>query len=83
MPASTASPPSAALVSFDSTIKANISVAPPIDVVTIRPDGFRVTSQVRVREDDTYFVDLRRHWGEGLRRVFTEAPDPPWYLAAG
>ena len=70
-----------ALVSFDSTIKANISVAPPIDLVTVRADDYRVGWQVRVKEDDAYFSELRRHWGEGLRRVFAEAPDPPWQLS--
>jgi putative proteasome-type protease len=71
-----------ALVSFDSTIKANISVAPPIDVVTLRSNQCRVSAHVRVDDDDPYFIDLRRHWGEGLRRVFTDAPSPPWCRSA-
>jgi putative proteasome-type protease len=70
-----------ALVSFDSTIKANISVAPPIDVVICRTDACRVALQQRVRDNDAYFLALRQHWGDGLRRVFTEAPDPPWHLS--
>jgi putative proteasome-type protease len=70
-----------ALVSFDSTIKANISVAPPIDLVAYRKDAFRVASQQRIREDDPYFLELRRHWGEGLKRVFADSPDPPWRLS--
>jgi putative proteasome-type protease len=69
-----------ALVSFDSTIKANISVAPPIDLVIYRAESFRVASQQRVRDDDPYFNALCRHWGEGLRKVFAEAPEPPWTL---
>lgn len=69
-----------ALVSFDSTIKANISVAPPIDLVIYRADTFRVGTHQRVRDDDPYFNSLCRHWGAGLRRVFAEAPDPPWAL---
>ncbi len=67
-----------ALVSFDSTIRANISVAPPIDLAIYRRDGFCITSRQRIEEDDPYFKALRRHWGEGLKRVFSEAPDPPW-----
>ena len=69
-----------ALVSFDSTIKANISVAPPIDLLIYRRDGFRVASRQRIAEDDPYFKALRRHWGEGLKRLFSEAPDPPWRI---
>jgi putative proteasome-type protease len=72
-----------ALVSFDSTIKANVSVAPPIDLVIYQVDTFRVACQQRVREDDPYFVELRRHWGEGLRRLFADVPNPPWRLPAG
>ncbi len=67
-----------ALVSFDSTIKANISVAPPIDLVVYKADAFRVALHQRVGDNDPYFNALCRHWGEGLRRVFAEAPDPPW-----
>lgn len=74
-----------ALVSFDSTIKANLSVAPPIDVVIYEKDAFQIAAQHRIHDNDPYFLDLRKHWGEGLRRVFAEAPEPRWQLhtAAG
>lgn len=71
-----------ALVSFDSTIKANLSVGPPIHMVAYRAETFRIATQQRVPEDDPYFNELCRHWGEGLRRVFAEAPDPPWRMEA-
>lgn len=71
-----------ALVSFDSTIKANISVAPPIDLLIYRKDTFKVATHQRIVENDPYFLTLCQHWGEGLRRVFAEAPDPPWRQAA-
>lgn len=71
-----------ALVSFDSTIKANLSVGPPIDIVGYRANTLRLALQQRVREDDSYFNDLCRHWGEGLRTVFAAAPDPPWEMDA-
>ena len=71
-----------ALVSFDSTIKANISVAPPIDLLIYRKDAFTVATHQRIAENDPYFLKLRHHWGEGLRRVFADAPDPPWRQSA-
>lgn len=71
-----------ALVSFDSTIRANISVAPPIDLLIYERDSFRVACRRRIGDDDPYFVQLRRDWGEGLRRVFAAVPDPPWPLAS-
>ena len=67
-----------ALVSFDSTIRANISVAPPIDLVIYKSDSFRIASQQRIRDDDPYFNELSRHWSDGLRRLFAGAPDPRW-----
>ena len=67
-----------ALVSFDSTIRANISVGPPIDLVIYEGDSFRVGTQLRVDKDDSYFASLRQHWSDGLKRVFSEAPDPTW-----
>lgn len=67
-----------ALVSFDSTIKSNISVALPIDVVVVPADACHATIRYRVTEDDAYFKSLRRHWGEGLRRIFSELPEPEW-----
>lgn len=72
-----------ALVSFDSTIKANISVAPPIDLLIYAKDSFTIGCRRRITEDDPYFRSLRREWGEGLRRVFAAVPDPPWSLVEG
>jgi putative proteasome-type protease len=69
-----------ALVSFDSTIKANISVAPPIDLLIYQADSFQVGCRRRIGVDDPYFVQLGRGWGEGLRRVFAEVPNLPWSI---
>lgn len=70
-----------ALVSFDSTVKANISVGLPIDLVIYPRNTFRIATRLRVEEGDPYYNRLCNHWGEGLRRVFAEAPDPPWAAA--
>jgi putative proteasome-type protease len=66
------------LISFDSTIKSNISVGLPIDMLWYPNDGLRVGVQQRIREGDPYFSMLRQRWGGGLRRVFGELPDPDW-----
>ncbi|MCY7386890.1 MAG: proteasome-type protease [Burkholderiales bacterium] len=66
------------LISFDSTIKSNISVGLPIDMLWYPRDSFRVGVQQRLREGDPYFSMLRQRWGGGLRRVFGELPDPDW-----
>jgi putative proteasome-type protease len=66
----------AALVSFDSTMRSNISVAPPIDLVVYRRDTYRAHHQAEVAEDDEYFRSLRKRYGDGLSRVFDRLPDP-------
>ncbi|QJR11469.1 hypothetical protein DSM104443_02546 [Usitatibacter rugosus] len=66
------------LISFDSTMKSNISVGLPIDMLWYPRDSFRVGLQQRIRENDPYFTMLRTRWGGGLRRVFADLPDPDW-----
>jgi len=66
------------LISFDSTMKSNISVGLPIDLLWYPRDSLRVGLQHRVREGDPYFTMLRSRWRGGLRRVFSELPDPDW-----
>ena len=66
------------LISFDSTMKSNISVGLPIDMLWYPRDSLRVGLQQRIRENDPYFTMLRTRWGGGLRRVFAELPDPDW-----
>jgi putative proteasome-type protease len=66
------------LISFDSTMKSNISVGLPIDMLWYPRDSLRVGMQHRIREGDPYFTMLRSRWGGGLRRVFSELPDPDW-----
>jgi len=66
------------LISFDSTMKSNISVGLPIDLLWYPRDSLRVGMRQRIREGDPYFTMLRSRWGGGLRRVFSELPDPDW-----
>jgi putative proteasome-type protease len=67
-----------ALVSFDSTMRSNLSVGLPLDVAIVQRDALRVSFQHRVGLDDPYFASLREGWGQGLRRVFNELPAPGW-----
>lgn len=66
------------LISFDSTVKSNISVGLPIDMLWYPNDSLKVGVQQRIRDGDPYFSMLRQRWGGGLRRVFAELPDPDW-----
>jgi putative proteasome-type protease len=66
------------LISFDSTMKSNISVGLPIDLLWYPRDSMRVGLQQKIKEGDPYFTMVRSRWGGGLRRVFAELPDPDW-----
>ena len=66
------------MVSFDSTMRSNISVGLPIDLVVYERDALRVKMQRRVDDTDPYFQMIHTQWGEGLRRVFGQLPDPDW-----
>jgi putative proteasome-type protease len=66
------------LVSFNSTMRSNLSVGPPIELLAYEKDALRVTQRQRFTENDPYFAEIGRFWSAGLRRVFAEAPDVPW-----
>ena len=66
------------IVSFDSTMRSNISVGLPIDLVVYETDALKIKVQKRIEESDEYFRMIHTQWGEGLRRVFAELPNPDW-----
>jgi len=66
------------LISFDSTIRSNLSVGMPIDLFMYHTDSFSHDCQIRITETDPYFNALRKGWSEGLKKVFAELPDPAW-----
>jgi putative proteasome-type protease len=66
------------IVSFDSTMRSNISVGLPIDLVVYESDALRIKMQRRIEESDPYFQMIHTQWGEGLRRVFAQLPNPEW-----
>lgn len=71
------------LISFDSTIRSNLSVGLPIDMLLYQADSFAPAEAHRIERDDPYFNKLRKAWGEGLRRVFGKLPDADWFDQAG
>ncbi|MEJ6397468.1 proteasome-type protease [Yoonia sp. 208BN28-4] len=63
------------LVSFDSTIKSNLSVGLPLDYVTYERDKFVIGRQGRITDDDPYYLTVSNGWGEALRMAFGQLPD--------
>ena len=66
------------LVSFDSTMRSNLSVGLPVDLVCYERDSLRLTHVRRFDEHDPYMTRLRQQWGEGVRRAFAELPRLEW-----
>lgn len=63
------------LVSFDSTIKANLSVGLPLDLQVYENDSFRIGEERRIPFDDPYFNKISTGWGEALKEAFGSLPD--------
>jgi putative proteasome-type protease len=68
-----------ALISMDSTLRSNLSVGLPLDLLVYEKDSLRVTRFVSIDHDNAYFEMIHRTWGERLRQVFGEIPDPDWH----
>jgi len=66
------------LVSFDSTMRSNLSVGMPIDLLCYESDSFSARLRHRFEEGDPYFTTLSKEWSEGVRSVFRRMPDHVW-----
>jgi len=62
------------LVSFDSTMKANLSVGMPIDFQVYQTDSLRKGREARIESGDAYFAALSDDWGTALREAFARLP---------
>lgn len=66
------------LVSFDSTMRSNLSVGLPIDLACYDKDSLRIGHTRRFDEQDTYMRSLRQSWSEGVKRAFAQLPNLDW-----
>ncbi|MDO5767906.1 MAG: peptidase [Psychrobacter sp.] len=67
----------ALMLSFDSTIRSNLSVGMPIDLVIYHNDSLLIPEGRRIDEDDDYFNTVRRQWSNALRQALIEMPECP------
>ena len=63
------------LLSFDSTIKANLSVGLPLDVQVYEKDSFQKGQERRIDQDSIYFQQISSGWGDALKHAFASLPD--------
>ena len=68
-----------ALISMDSTMKSNLSVGLPLDLLCYERDSLRVTRRTLIDARDEYFSSIRGLWGEQLKKVFNELPEPHYW----
>ena len=67
------------MVSFDSTLKANLSVGLPLDMMVIERDAFEPTHEKRIESTDAYFQAVSHRWSDALRNAFHSLPDSSFY----
>ena len=67
-----------ALVSMDSTLKSNLSVGLPLDLLVYREGSYQSAQIVCIDEHNPYFQMIHSTWGQRLREVFEGITDPVW-----
>lgn len=65
------------LVSFDSTLKSNLSVGLPLDLLFYENDAFKVSLKKRIAQDDQYYRTISDGWSSALKAAFASLPDFP------
>lgn len=63
------------LVSFDSTLKANLSVGMPLDLMVVERDSFVPLHEKRFERSDPYFQKVSSNWGAALKNALEALPD--------
>lgn len=66
------------LVSMDSTMRSNLGVGMPIDILLVRPDALDAELDYRIEAGEPYFHDLRSRWSAALRAAHQSIPRPPY-----
>ncbi len=68
-----------ALISFDSTMRSNVSVGPPLDLLIYRRGSLKKDFTIRLEDDDPYLQAIRDGWGGAIHKAFHDiSHDPGW-----
>lgn len=71
------------LISMDSTMRSNLGVGLPIDLIVVRPDALKPEVEHRIEAGEPYFHDLRERWSAALRKAHNDIPAPPYGKGPG
>lgn len=67
-----------AMVSMNSTIRSNVTVGPPIDLLVYETDSLQERNRICLNEDDAFYRELAERWNEGLQTALANLPAFPW-----
>ncbi|MDA9909689.1 peptidase [Gammaproteobacteria bacterium] len=67
-----------ALVSMDSTMRSNLTVGPPIEMIVYPSDTYNLSNHHRFEEDDEYLRELKKSWDSRLKEAFHQLPPLAW-----
>ncbi len=70
-----------ALISMDSTLRSNLTVGMPLDLLVYREGSHQVTLRKRITDDEPYFRSVREGWSNSLREAYRAMPVPDWVSA--
>jgi putative proteasome-type protease len=71
-----------ALLSIDSTMRSNISVGPPINLVMYKTDALQIQHRMKLKSGDPYLIKIRTYWESALREASAKMPDIEWDCSA-
>jgi putative proteasome-type protease len=69
-----------AMISMDSTLRSNLSVGLPADLMIYRRDALKIALRCRITDEDPYFRSIREGWSAALRAAYQAIPAPPWNM---
>ncbi|CAN5279217.1 proteasome-type protease [soil metagenome] len=64
------------IISIDATMKSNVSVGPPIDILCYETDSLRANMRARLERDDRYLSEITQKWQDGIVKLVNEMPPP-------
>jgi putative proteasome-type protease len=62
------------IISMDATMKSNVAVGPPIDILCYKTDSLQVKMRTRLEQDDPYLREIGRKWQDGIVRLVRQMP---------
>jgi putative proteasome-type protease len=62
------------IISMDATMKSNVAVGPPIDILCYKTDSLLVKMRTRLEQNDPYLLEISRKWQDGIVRLVRQMP---------